>query len=156
MRRNWGVIILVLFCMVGCSDLSENSEVRTEEEIDRDIKIKLNQAEAVEQEKAMADSAKVEEAELPEEVLTDDELEEKTEKAELKVLSKVTFCDCIKKQKALDDRLMETEDDAEMDKIMAEMDELTEGECKNLMADNSTSPEDRKNRKVKIQGCLGN
>jgi len=43
-----------------------------------------------------------------------------------------------------------------MDKIMAEMDELTEGECKNLMADNSTSPEDRKNRKVKIQGCLGN
>ena len=152
--KNWGVIVVVLFLLVGCSGAPENSEVRTEEEIDRDIKIILNEAE--EQEKVMADSVKVEDDESPEEILTDDELEVKTEEAELKELSKVTFCYCIKKRKVLDDRLMETEDDSEMDNIMAEMDELTEGECKNLMADNSASPEDRKERKAKIQGCLGN
>ena len=152
--KNWGVIVVVLFLLVGCSGAPENSEVRTEEEIDRDIKIILNEAE--EQEKVMADSVKGEDDESPDEILTDDELEVKTEEAELKELSKVTFCYCIKKQKVLDDRLMETEDDSEMDNIMAEMDELTEGECKNLMADNSASPEDRKERKAKIQGCLGN
>lgn len=154
--RNWGLIAVVIFLVGGCSEMPEKSEVRTAEEIDRDIKIKLNQAEAMEQEKTMADSAKVGDDELPEKVLTDDELEEKTEKAELKVLSKVTFCDCIKKQKALDDQLMETEDDAEMDKIMTEMDELSAGECKNIMADNSVSPEARDERKAKIQACLGN
>ncbi|MBL4651681.1 MAG: hypothetical protein JKY53_02295 [Flavobacteriales bacterium] len=139
---------------IGCSETPKSSTVRTAEELDKDIKTMLNEAEAAEIEIQNSDSENVKEEE-PEEILTDKELEAKTEEVELKVLSKVTFCDCIKKQKVLDNQLMETEDDAEMDKIMAEMDALSEGECKNLMADKSTSPEDREARKAKIQGCLG-
>ena len=82
--------------------------------------------------------------------------EEAAPKEELKQLPQVTFCDCIKKQKALDDRLMETEDDAEINKIMADMDELSAGPCKNLLADKSTSPDAREERKAKIAKCLGN
>ena len=141
--------------LIGCSETPKESSIRTAEELDKDIKTMLNEAEKAELKEQATDSQSIKTVE-PVEILTDDELEVKTEKEELKVLSKVTFCDCIKKQKVLDDKLMETEDDAEMDKIMAEMDALSEGECKNLMADKSTSPEDRENRKAKIQACLGN
>jgi hypothetical protein len=146
--RKFLPLLAITILLFACSEPPADATLRIEEEIDRDIKEAINDAEEAELNEQEVDS-------IVEEVLSDEALEVVTEKAELKVLSKVTFCDCIKKQKTLDDRLMETEDDVEMDKIMAEMDELIEGECKNLMADNSTSPEDREERKLKIQGCLG-
>ena len=152
--KNLLVLTYVALIFVSCSE-APKSEVQSEEQIDKEIKTLLKEEEEKElEQKQEEDSIPMEEK--PDEELTDEELEVKTEKVELKVLSKVTFCDCIKKQKELDDKLMETEDDAEMDNILAEMDKLTEGECKNLMADKSSSPEAREERKAKIAACLGN
>lgn len=151
MRRSI-VFALVMGLFVSCSESPKDSNVQTNEELDTEIKEKLNEAEKAESDLNVDTSF----VEAQEEELTDKELEVETEEAELKELSKVTFCDCVKKQKALDDRLMETEDDAEIDKIMAEMDELSAGECKNLLANNASSPEEREERKAKVEACLAN
>ncbi len=93
--------LLLLVCaaaiFVGCGE-APKSEVQSEEQIDQEIKLLLKEEETREaEEQQIVDSIPLEEK--PDEELTDEELEVKTEKVELKVLSKVTFCDCIKKQK---------------------------------------------------------
>lgn len=85
---------------------------------------------------------------------TETEEEAAERKVVLKELSKVTFCDCIKKQNEINKKLEKAETDAEMDEVLAEMDKFTEGECKNLMAGDRTSPSARAEHQRKVTECL--
>lgn len=82
------------------------------------------------------------------------EEEEAERKVVLKELPKTTFCDCIKKQNEINKKLEKAETDAEIDAVLAEMDKFTEGECKNLMAGDRTSPSARAEHMRKVAECL--
>lgn len=65
----------------------------------------------------------------------------------------LSFCDCVKKQAELEEKLDATEDDALVDQLFAEMEALTKGECKVLMMGGQTSPEQRAARQRRIDKC---
>lgn len=78
---------------------------------------------------------------------------EGTKEKEIK-LETVTFCDCVKKQSEIDKKMEAAESDEEIDAVMNEMDEMTNGPCKELLNDKQSSPEQREKRKQKIADCL--
>ncbi len=80
--------------------------------------------------------------------------EESTPKKELKELKQVTFCDCVKKQEAINKQLEEAETDDQINAALALMDEIENGECKNLLAGNTDSPSKRAEHKRKVAECL--
>ncbi len=67
----------------------------------------------------------------------------------------MSFCDCVKKQKALEKIMVETEDDAEFDKAMADLSAMKTGECKILFADKQNTIEDKQAHERKVKRCLG-
>jgi hypothetical protein len=71
-------------------------------------------------------------------------------------LSKVTFCDCIKQQQQIDLKIDDAEEDDEIKALMDEMDKLNQGPCKEMLHDKQTSPDQREERKRKIEECLSN
>jgi hypothetical protein len=66
----------------------------------------------------------------------------------------VTFCECVKKQHEIDEKMEAAEADAEIDAVMAEMDDLAKGPCKALLGETQTTPEQRTMRKQRIAECL--
>ncbi|MBW6481994.1 MAG: hypothetical protein K0B10_02930 [Vicingaceae bacterium] len=66
----------------------------------------------------------------------------------------LSFCDCVKKQKALNDLIMETEDDAEMDKAMKELEEMKTGECKVLFTAKQNTMDEKQAHQQKVKRCL--
>lgn len=64
------------------------------------------------------------------------------------------FCTCVLKIKELDDKMIASETDAEMEAIMAEKDKLTDTDCKVLKIGGQESPEDRAARQQKTKACL--
>jgi len=66
----------------------------------------------------------------------------------------LSFCDCVKKQKALNDLIMETEDDAEMDKAMKELEEMKVGECKILFSAKQNTIDEKQAHQQKVKRCL--
>lgn len=66
----------------------------------------------------------------------------------------LSFCDCVKKQKELNDLIMETEDDSEMEKAMQELEEMKKGECKVLFSSNQNNIEEKEAHARKVKGCL--
>lgn len=66
----------------------------------------------------------------------------------------MSFCDCVKKQKELEKIMLETEDDAEFDKAMEELEGMKTGECKILFEGNQSTVEDKKAHEQKVKRCL--
>lgn len=96
---------------------------------------------------------------VPDEVAIQQELAEehmKENATNITYSSGLTFCDCVKKQKALNDKLMEAEEDSEIKKLQEEMKALMNGECKEFLATNQTTKEDQEAHQRKVKKCLGN
>lgn len=66
----------------------------------------------------------------------------------------MSFCDCVKKQKELEKIMLETEDDAEFDNAMKELEEMKTGDCKILFEGNQSTVEDKKAHEQKVKRCL--
>lgn len=67
----------------------------------------------------------------------------------------LSFCDCVKKQKELETIMLETEDDAEFDRVMEELENMKTGDCKILFAGNITTIEEKRAHERKVKKCLG-
>jgi hypothetical protein len=68
----------------------------------------------------------------------------------------MSFCDCVKKMKELDDKLMTEEDEVKLNAILAEKEKLADGECSVIKAGSQTTPAQRAERARKVKECLGN
>ena len=66
----------------------------------------------------------------------------------------LSFCDCVKKQKELNELIMETEDDAEMEKAMTELETMKTGECKVLFSVNQNTIEEKEAHARRVKKCL--
>lgn len=66
----------------------------------------------------------------------------------------LSFCDCVKKQKALNDLIMETEDDAEMEKAMKELEDMKTGDCRVLFSAKQNTMEEKQAHQQKVKRCL--
>ena len=66
-----------------------------------------------------------------------------------------SFCDCVKKQKDLDDQLAAAEDDQLVDELLQKSEELRNGECQVLKAGPQMTSAQKKERERKVKACLG-
>lgn len=66
----------------------------------------------------------------------------------------LSFCDCVKKQKTLNDLILETEDDAEMEKAMKELEAMKTGDCKILFSAKQNTVEEKQAHLQKVKRCL--
>ncbi len=65
----------------------------------------------------------------------------------------MSFCDCVKKQKEIQKRIDESEDDEELMQLMQEMNNLRNGDCKVLFIQDQTSVDQIEERKKRIAAC---
>jgi len=67
----------------------------------------------------------------------------------------MSFCDCVKENKRLDDIMMGDEtSDADFDKAMADKDALKDGDCAILFKSNINTIEEKKAHERKVKRCL--
>ena len=67
----------------------------------------------------------------------------------------MSFCDCVKENKRLDEIMMADEtSDADFDKAMADKDALKNGDCKILFASSQNTIEEKKAHERKVRRCL--
>lgn len=66
----------------------------------------------------------------------------------------LSFCDCVKKQKELNELIMETEDDDKMLNAMAELEAMKTGECKVLFSVNQNTIEEKEAHARRVKKCL--
>lgn len=66
-----------------------------------------------------------------------------------------SFCECVKKQDALNEKMMDAETDDEIRAVQKEMNELVTGECKKILAANIVSKDQQEAHKRKVKACLG-
>lgn len=66
----------------------------------------------------------------------------------------MSFCDCVKKQKQLEKTMLETEDDAEFDLAMEELNGMKTGDCKILFEGNQSTMEAKQAHERKVKKCL--
>lgn len=106
-----------------------------------------------------ADSTKVDSLSMQEEVDTSNQAEYVSEEDEMEALNEehqqLSFCDCVKKQEALDKSLEEEEDDDKLMELLDEMERLVNEECKILTTSPNTTPDERAAHKRKVRKCLG-
>jgi len=67
----------------------------------------------------------------------------------------LSFCDCVKKQKELSDLIIATEEDAEFDKAMADLETMKTGDCKILFAAKQNNIDEKRAHERKVKNCLG-
>jgi hypothetical protein len=68
----------------------------------------------------------------------------------------MSFCDCVKENKRLDDIMMADEtSDEDFDKAMADKDALKVGDCKILFASKQNTIDEKKAHERKVKKCLG-
>lgn len=65
------------------------------------------------------------------------------------------FCECVKKQEALNNKMMDAETDEEIKKIQKEMSTLVNGECKKILSANIVSKDQQAEHQRKVKACLG-
>ena len=65
----------------------------------------------------------------------------------------MSFCDCVKKQKEIQKKIDESEDDEELMQLMQEMNDLRNGDCKVLFIQDQTSVDQVEERKKRIAAC---
>lgn len=63
------------------------------------------------------------------------------------------FCDCVVKNDSIEKALFETEDEAQIDKILVRMDEVDQ-HCKTMLNQPNTTPEQRDKHARKVRKCL--
>lgn len=66
----------------------------------------------------------------------------------------LSFCDCVKKQKEIDDKMIITDDDAGIEALLAESEKLRNGECAVLKAGPQMTAAEKKAREAKVNACL--
>ncbi len=65
----------------------------------------------------------------------------------------MSFCDCVKKQEKLSKIVMESEDEAESDKALEELNAMKTGECKILFEGNQSTLEAKQAHEKKVKAC---
>lgn len=65
------------------------------------------------------------------------------------------FCECVKKQEALNNKMMDAETDEEIKAIQKEMSALVNGECKKILSANIVSKDQQAEHQRKVKACLG-
>jgi hypothetical protein len=63
------------------------------------------------------------------------------------------FCDCVVRNDSVNTAIMETDDDAQIDLIIARMDTI-EKHCKELLTTPNTTPDERARHERKVNKCL--
>jgi hypothetical protein len=67
----------------------------------------------------------------------------------------MSFCDCVKENKRLDDIMMADEtSDADFDKAMADKEALKKGDCKILFSGSQNTIDEKKAHERKVKRCL--
>ena len=77
-----------------------------------------------------------------------------TSKPEIIKEGALSFCDCVKKNKELTDLMIETEDDAVMEKAMDDLKVMRTGECKIMFEGNQNTIEEKQAHERKVKRCL--
>lgn len=129
--------------IVGCSGDNDAEETNSQGEHVENVDSTMNNQ----------DSSMIEEidtASNEEYVSEEDEMEKLNEEHK-----QLTFCDCVKKQKELDDAMELEEDDAKLMDILDEMERLVNEECKVLTVGPNRTPDERAAHKRKVRKCLG-
>lgn len=129
--------------IVGCSGDNDAEETNSQGEHVENVDSTMNDQ----------DSSMIEEidtASNEEYVSEEDEMEKLNEEHK-----QLTFCDCVKKQKELDDAMELEEDDAKLMDILDEMERLVNEECKVLTVGPNRTPDERAAHKRKVRKCLG-
>lgn len=65
----------------------------------------------------------------------------------------MSFCDCVKKQQKLEKIVLESEDEAESDKALEELNAMKTGECKILFEGNQSTLEAKQAHEKKVKAC---
>lgn len=151
------LLFISLFFLVACStDNSTETSSEANESVVEQENIQTVQEESIVEN---TDSVAVENEEPKAEDYTEtakkvgENVVEGTKVKEVK-METVTFCDCVKKQNDIDQRMEDAEEDAEINALMEEMDKLSEGPCKDMLSETQTTPEQREERKLRIAKCL--
>ena len=63
------------------------------------------------------------------------------------------FCDCVVKNDSIEKAIFATDDDAQLDLILARM-EVVDQHCKELLTTHNTTPDDRAKHERKVNRCL--
>lgn len=63
------------------------------------------------------------------------------------------FCDCVVKNDSIEKAIFATDDDAQLDLILARM-EVVDQHCKGLLTTANTTPDDRAKHERKVKRCL--
>lgn len=63
------------------------------------------------------------------------------------------FCACVVKNDSVNEAVMNTDDDAELDKISARM-EVIDNHCKEMLTTPNTTPDERARHERKVNKCL--
>ncbi|MFZ5551990.1 MAG: hypothetical protein ACOZCO_02655 [Bacteroidota bacterium] len=69
--------------------------------------------------------------------------------------SGTSFCDCVKKQKEIDDQLAAAEEDKLIEELLKKSEDLRNGECIILKVGNQMTAAQKKERERKVKACLG-
>lgn len=87
-------------------------------------------------------------------MMTEEEMAAAEAEEEEKTANAWDFCQCVREQKRIEDALMEEEDDAKFDALMAEMDAIGEN-CPDLAnPGNQTSMDAKKAYERRVKKCL--
>lgn len=65
------------------------------------------------------------------------------------------FCNCVVKNDSVNNAILETDDDAQIDIILARMDVIDQ-HCKEMLTTPNTTPEERAKHERKVKKCLDN
>lgn len=144
------VFALVLFSCGG------NDEAPTEETANEEVTVEeFKDNPNAEITAADTSSTGVYQEEVTEEATTLQEALQQTNSSDTQEEeSGMSFCDCVRKQKELEKLMLETEDDAEFDKAMEELQQMKDGDCKILFEGNQTTIEDKQAHERKVKACL--
>lgn len=138
MKYTWLLAFTLIFASCG----GNNEEADAEENTDTTA-VEENTIEEMSSEDTTAaeEQPKMEQA-VPESI----------EQAEAK--GGMSFCDCVKKVKELDDQIMEEADDAKTETLLAEKEKLVNGDCIVIKAGAQNTPSQRAERERKVRECL--
>lgn len=136
-------LFVISIFIVGCSGDNDAEETNAQGEHVEKIDSTMN-----DQDSSMVEEIDTASAEAY--VSEEDDLEKLNEEHK-----QLTFCDCVKKQKELDDAMELEEDDAKLMDILDEMERLVNEECKVLTVGPNRTPDERAAHKRKVRKCLG-
>lgn len=131
--RKLALILSLTSLLFACTDSAETSEVENEQ----------------------ADSTSIVTKEAFNEVNESTEsTPEQFEKEAVEPENQMTFCDCVRKLKELENKMIESETDEEFSALEKEMDAIRKDQCKVLDEGEQNSPEARAERLARMNACL--